>query len=460
MNKNFLIGLFLLILMALPVAAQQNQDEIILKTLGRAPLASACVSTDDARRVLKQHSEEVGKALEQFPGGEIGEQIFVRLYENIDVVEFYQTEIPIGQKLEWMIYKGGLIKKVKWQGDYSFLSFCFKIEVEDGTAIFVIPARCGNISLMKFLPKEAVSFKSSSTSSAEDTIVLSPMSQFSEQSSPMEIHPWLWPAIKIKIGGGWTKVVAGSNFIKQLDFTTLIPENSSLFYCENGTASWYYTPKQETPFKLGQHLDIYNNIVSELKRKKEFPFFIGIEIEILNNLYLSGDYFYVGKFDFSSYEKKGQMIIDELRFLGSYPGDNTNDNKTYVYYLGLHREYQEKSVQEVFRILEWSAGLKYSLLKSKQLLFSPEAGLNWQIKKGDRISQTSISTLYPFKERSLKKENNNSVEEKIEKIDSYPYLGISLEFASFQLEGRYLFLGESPIIPGTTSWQISLALKF
>jgi len=136
--------------LTLPVAAQQSQGkEIELKTLGRAPLAPYLQTEEEVRIVLKKYNEEIGKALDHFPGGSLAEAVYVKLYEQIDGLVIQRQHIPVGQKIYWMLYsKGRLLKNVRWVGNAPIDTFVFEVEAEGKLFQFAVPLRCGNISLI------------------------------------------------------------------------------------------------------------------------------------------------------------------------------------------------------------------------------------------------------------------------------------------------------------------------
>ncbi|HOV88467.1 MAG TPA: hypothetical protein PLB74_00135, partial [Candidatus Paceibacterota bacterium] len=407
---------FVMVLLALPMAAQQNQGrEIELKTLGRAPLAPYLQTVDEVRIVLKKNNEAIGKALDYFPGGALAEAVYLKLYEQIDALSIRRQQIPVGQKMFWMIYRnGGLLKDVRWVGDGPMDVFVFEVEAEGKSFLFAVPIRCGNVALMEM--------KEIPVSAPTPVVQPEPQPQQPEQKieqpiiappaavqSPVPVKAtkhWS-PTVKFKIGSGWAKTTMplDQNLEGRVDFFSLIPEEMNLFYCEEGTAAWLYTPTKDIPLVLGEQIGLHTQLQS-MSSKKYQPFFAGLELEIAKNLFLTGDYFHVGKFQLQEYSLVDLMTIAELRLLGDYrTSDHSQEtaccNPTYVYYVGFDRQRREQLVQQDIRIEEWSVGLKYEIKLAKRFYVSPAAGVTWQEQRGTWMMTEGVTRMYPFKEEAL-----------------------------------------------------------
>jgi len=474
--KKLVLVVFLvlgLVLLTLPVAAQQSQGkEIELKTLGRAPLAPYLQTEEEVRIVLKKYNEEIGKALEYFPGGALGEIVYLKLYENVDSFVMQLQQIPVGQKMDWMIYRnGGLLKNVRWVGNAPIDAFVFDVEAEGKLFQFAVPLRCGNISLisMKEIPIPAPvqpepQFQPQ-PEKAKQPVVTPPVMVQAPAPAPIKVQKRWSPIVKFKIGSGWAKTTLPLNqdLENRVDFFSLIPKEMSLFYCEEGTAAWLYTPTKDIPFTLGEQIGLHTQLQSTSTKKYQ-PFFAGLELEIAKNLFLTGDYFHIGKFQLQKHSLSDFMSITELRLLGEYDstsGSEVGCTPTYVYYVGLKRQRREQLVHQEVRVEEWSVGFKYELKLAKKFYFAPSAGVTWQEQRGTREVTEVVTKLYPFQEESLEPQQVTSSVEKIKNSVAHPYVGASVELAFIQVEIRYLLKEFSEEVK-TSPWRIqgSFVLRF
>jgi hypothetical protein len=269
------------------------------------------------------------------------------------------------------------------------------------------------------------------------------------------------PTVKIKVGAGWAGMnlpVPVDSQTQRFDFFSLVPSGDTVAYCQEGTAIWYYTSAASTPFALNQHINLWQHRVENAERKKVFPFYAELEVEIFQNVFVSGSFFQLGKYSSYHYVGKEEMIIDEVRFLGtySYSGStgNSNCSQTNVYYIGLHREWNELLVREEARIKEFTAGLKYQLRLGKRFFVEPEAGMLWQVRRGTRITDTTITKLYPFKEEPLVKETVTEVVEKIKTTSTAPYAGIAVEIGPFFVQARRAFLKNGEDVIKFSPWRV------
>ncbi|HOD96812.1 MAG: hypothetical protein WC579_02300 [Candidatus Paceibacterota bacterium] len=477
MRKLSLVVLIGLVLLTLPVAAQQSQGkEIELKTLGRAPLAPYLQTEEEVRIVLKKYNEEIGKALEYFPGGALGEIVYLKLYENVDSFVMQLQQIPVGQKMDWMIYRnGGLLKNVRWAGNSSFDAFVFEVEAEGKLFQFAVPIRCGNVSLisMKEIPISApvVQPQPQPQPKAEQPFVPPAVIQAPAPtpapalSAPIKAQKRWSPTVKFKVGSGWAKtsMPANQNLEGRVDFFTLIPDEMSLFYCEDGTAAWLYSPTKDIPFTLGEQIGLHTQLQNTSIRKYQ-PFFAGLELEIAKNFFVTADYFHIGKFHLQEYSLSNLMSVTELRLLGEYDstsGSADGCTPTYVYYIGLERQRREQLIQQDIRIEEWSVGVKFELKLAKKFYVAPAAGVTWQEQRGTREVTEAVTKMYPFKEEALEPQQVVSSAEKIKTSVAHPYVGASVELYCFQVEARYLMKKFNEEVY-TSPWRVqgALVLRF
>lgn len=474
MRKLSLVVLIIgLVLLTLPIAAaQQSQGEIELKTLGRAPLAPYLQTADEVSMVLKKNNEEVGRALEYFPGGALGEAVYLQLYERVDMLSIKYQQIPVDTKMLWMIYRnGGLLKNVRWVGNAPIDAFVFDVEAEGKLFRFAVPLRCGNISLisMKEIPIPAPvqpepQFQPQ-PEKAKQPVVTPPAMVQAPAPAPIKVQKRWSPIVKFKIGSGWAKTTLPLNqdLENRVDFFSLIPKEMSLFYCEEGTAAWLYTPTKDIPFTLGEQIGLHTQLQSTSTKKYQ-PFFAGLELEIAKNLFLTGDYFHIGKFHLQEYSLSNLMSVTELRLLGEYDstsGSADGCTPTYVYYIGLERQRREQLIQQDIRIEEWSVGVKFELKLAKKFYVAPAAGVTWQEQRGTREVTEAVTKMYPFKEEALEPQQVVSSAEKIKTSVAHPYVGASVELYCFQVEARYLMKKFNEEVY-TSPWRVqgALVLRF
>jgi len=467
---------FLMVFLVLVSVTVQAQQEIVLKQLGRAPLSPYLQSAEEAKILLKKVNEEVGRALDWFPGGALGEAVYAALYEQLPNLKLEQVQVPVGQRMVWMLYsKGRLLKGLRWEGSEPFQAYQFEVITEGKIFTFIVPLRCGNIALVGMREAPVVAPQPQSVPASPSPAPQPPASQSAPEPAPVKpaiaprcVQSWS-PTLKIKVGAGWggmTFPVPVDSQTQRIDFFSLVPSTDTVAYCPEGTAIWYYTSSDSTPFALNQHINLWQHQVEHIERKKVFPFYAEIEMEIWQNIFVSGSFFQLGKYASSNYVGKEQMVIDEIRFLGSYYSfgstGNSNCSQTNVYYIGLHREWNELLVREEARIQEFTAGLKYQLKLGKKFFVEPEVGMLWQVRRGNRITDTTQSKLYPFKEEPLVKEVVTEVVEKIKTTTSSPYVGIALEAGPFFVQARRAFLKKENDLLKISPWRIQggILLKF
>jgi len=445
MKKLFSLCLFVLL-----VGGLKGQNEVLLRTLGRAPLAPYLMSQSELRSVLKKHNEEIGRALDFFPGGALGEEVYVELYEEINDMPIWKEEIPIGQKIYWMVYRGGVLKNVRWIGDNPMEAFVFEMNVGGKKFKFATPLRCGNISLveMREIPAQAEKPQEPQPQPREKPQEPQPQPQPKQQEKIIpapQSKPALKPALveknsnsnwKIKVGVGWNKMAVSSlENEEKTDFSLLIPKEDNLFYCEDGTAAWLYTPGGKgSPFSAGQTINLLKQINDFESKQSGAPLFVGIEGRLMDNLYIGVNFFHIGKFDIQYNEVEENIFINEMRFLGNYEIDDVD-----VYYVGFNRQRNMSTVDKNISVNEISAELKYEISPIKDFSILPLVGLSWQMEKGQSEKKETISKLYPFREEVISTENVDIPSEKINENYFHPYVGLEMEVSYFFLRGKYCF---------------------
>lgn len=438
------------LLFVLEVGGLKGQTE--LKSLGRAPLAAYLNNEAELRSVLKKYNEEIGKALDYFPSGSLGEEVYLKLYENIDDITVWQEKIPVGTKMFWMIYKGGgLLKNVQWVGNYPIDAFVFKIEAGGKIFKFAAPLRCGNVSLleMKEAPMISESYLIQKAKEPQPRLEQNKPSQYYQKSereeeshifSTPELKPvekkTLFSNWKIKVGVGWDKM--GTTSMEKInekkkDFASLIPRGNEFIYCQDGTAGWLYTPGgKSSPFTTGQKIDLLRQINNFTSQQSGIPVFAAIERRLFDNLYIGINYFRNGDFNIQYEEKSENIFIIENRFLGNYEADNVD-----VYYVSLDRHREESTINKNIAIDEFSAEAKYEIPFYENFSILPLVGISCQLTEENIKTDKEITQLYPFKEEAIGGGNGEVPPQTIKETYFHPYVGMEIEFSYIFLRGKY-----------------------
>ncbi len=441
--KKFFNFLFFVLL----AGSLYGQDEVLLRTLGRAPLAAYLNSEDELRSVLKKHNEEIGQALDFFPGGALGEEVYIELFKSVDEILIWEEKIPIGQRIYWMIYKnGGLLKNVRWMGNDPIEAFIFKIKAGGKEFKFATPLRCGNISLVSMReipaeptqkvkkpqqPKPQPKQQELQPKPKEEEIIPLPQPKPALKPTLIKNHNW-----KIKVGAGWNKMdVSSLEHEEKTDFSSLIPREDDFFYCENGIAAWLYTPGGKgSSFSNGQKINLLSQINNFKSKQSGFPLFASIERRLIDNFYVGINFFHMGNFNIQYEEIEETMLVNEMRFLGNYEIDDVD-----VYYVGFDRQRNSSTVDEELSINEMATEVKYEISVFKNFSILPLAGLTWQIQRGQVEKTETVTKLYPFREEVISTENIDIPLEKIKEKYFHPYLGVEMEYSFIFLRGKYCF---------------------
>ncbi len=476
------IKYFLLFVLLAETGSLKGQDETLLKNLGEAPLANHIGNKADLRRVLREHNGEIWNALDFFPGGELGEEVYINLYESIDNLPIWKEKIPIGQKFYWMLFKNGRLKNVRWMGNDPIDAFVFEVRSSGKIFKFAAPLRCGNISLvsMREIPAEKVqserlrpqprprprprpypqprsqprpqprpqsqprqSPKTQPQSQPQPAPPSAPLLELAPVPASPPPTPLPLPKIRLKIGAGWNKMqIHPLSSLPSLedpeektDFFSLIPKEDDFFYYDDGTAGWLYTPGGKgSPFTSGQKIDLKKQINNFKSQQGGVPFFIGVEGQILSSFYIEFNFFHLGKINIQYEKVEETMLVNEMRFLGNYEIDNVD-----VYYVGFDRQRNESTVDEEVSVNEVNVEAKYEKNLSKDFSILPLVGLSWQIERSQLEVHEEITRLYPFREEVISTEEFNIPSEKISKNYFHPYLGMEIEVSYFFLRGKYCF---------------------
>jgi hypothetical protein len=498
----------------------KGQNEVLLRTLGRAPLAAYLSSEDELRYILGKYNEEVGQALDYFPGGTLGEEVYISLYQSIDEIPIWKEQIPIGQKIYWMMYKnGGLLKNIRWAGNDPIEAFVFEIEVNGKIFKFAVPLRCGNISLVEIReisrikpqknllqrrpqpplrrenPQKIILFSQPKIYQPQVVIaekvysyhkrvyrttrpqprpqprpVPQPVQPVPQpvQPVPQPTQPVLQPAQPVPqpalVENPKLKIKFGTGW-NQMNASSLEHEEktdfSSLIPKEdslvyNEIAAWLYTPG-------GKGSSFVNgqkiNLLSQINNFKSKQSGFPIFVGIEGNFI---DNFYVGInfFHMGKFNIQYEEIEENI-FVNEmrFLGNYEIDNVD-VYYVGFDRQRNESMVNEKLSINEISGEVKYEISLLKDFSILPLMGVSWQIQRGQIEKNKKVTQLYPFREEVISTENIDIPSERIKENYFHPYLGVEIEFPYIFLRGKYCFGDFSKRYNSPWEIQGGISIKF
>lgn len=125
------------------------QAETQLKQLGLNPFHPSELTTIDEFRQMVAHSlPDLKEGFEKAKAAHLFEE-FVAQADRPDTVTV--VEVNPGEKLQWMIFKKEnnvkVVKDVVWAGKEPFIAFVLNVDQEGTRYIFVVPGKCGNVSL-------------------------------------------------------------------------------------------------------------------------------------------------------------------------------------------------------------------------------------------------------------------------------------------------------------------------
>ena len=134
------------------------QAETKLKQLGRNTFyTTELKSVDEFRQMVATSLPDLKEGFVKAGSADIFDDFVAQAgrSENITVVE-----VKPGEKLQWMIFKKGktvkIVKDVVWTGKEPFSAFLLNVDKAGIRYTFVVPARCGNVSLALTGPMPAV----------------------------------------------------------------------------------------------------------------------------------------------------------------------------------------------------------------------------------------------------------------------------------------------------------------
>jgi hypothetical protein len=148
MKSAALLGKWFFVVLLLVSFAGIAQAETQLKQLGVNPFYGPEIkSNDDFRRMVRETLPELKKGFNQAGAADLFED-FVAQVKQPDIREI---DVNPGEKLQWMIFRKGttvkVVKDVVWAGKEPFAAFLVNVDKAGIRYTFVVPAKCGNVSL-------------------------------------------------------------------------------------------------------------------------------------------------------------------------------------------------------------------------------------------------------------------------------------------------------------------------
>ena len=158
MRIKWMRSISLLAVLALIGTTGLAQAETKLKQLGRNTFCTTELkSVDEFRQMVATSLPDLKEGFVKAGSADVFDDFVAQAErsENITVVE-----VNPGEKLQWMIFKKGntvkIVKDVVWTGKEPFSAFLLNVDKAGTRYTFVVPAKCGNVSLALTGPIPAV----------------------------------------------------------------------------------------------------------------------------------------------------------------------------------------------------------------------------------------------------------------------------------------------------------------
>jgi len=130
--------------------ADMAQAQTELKQLGQNPFSKPELQTvEDFQEMVKQKLPDLKKGFANAGAQALFEDFVIQVDQsNIETVD-----VPIGEKLQWMIYKKDqrvqVMQNLVWAGKEPFKAFRLAVDQDNKRNIFLVPAICGNVALAR-----------------------------------------------------------------------------------------------------------------------------------------------------------------------------------------------------------------------------------------------------------------------------------------------------------------------
>jgi hypothetical protein len=150
-NKKFVL-LSICILAILVISSYAETKKIY--RLGVHPLMKkGVISADELKKVVWKYDQEIMEGFKLAGQGDL----YLDFMNLIEPATFTEKTLPTGTKIAWMLYKPGwkvrVDKDLEWAADKPLEVFAVTLNRDCTDYHFVIPKKCGNISLLKAAAK-------------------------------------------------------------------------------------------------------------------------------------------------------------------------------------------------------------------------------------------------------------------------------------------------------------------
>lgn len=151
-NKSKFLPYFFAALLVVGVAGVAGAETQLMQ-LGQNPFYGPEIkSNDDFRRMVLETTAELKIGFEKAGAADLFEG-FVQQSAQPNIREI---EVNPGERLQWMIFRKGetikVVKDVVWLGKGPFPAFIVNVDRSGIRYTFVVPAKCGNVSLALTTP--------------------------------------------------------------------------------------------------------------------------------------------------------------------------------------------------------------------------------------------------------------------------------------------------------------------
>ena len=158
MNNTSRMGIYLLAVLILVGVTGMAQAETKLKQLGQNPFyGTELNSIDEFRQMVAATLPDLKKGFAKAGAADLFDDFVAQAGRPDSIMAI---KVNPGEKLQWMIFKKGktvkVVKDVVWVGKESFSAFLLNVDKSGTRYTFVVPAKCGNVSLALTGPMPAV----------------------------------------------------------------------------------------------------------------------------------------------------------------------------------------------------------------------------------------------------------------------------------------------------------------
>lgn len=214
MKSILKIGVWFVAVFLLLGVAGMAQAQTELKELGRSPFFKPELQTvGDFQEMVKQTLPDLKKGFAMAGATELFDDFVIQVEQS----HIETIDVPVGEKLQWMIYKKAhrvqVMKNLVWAGKEPFKAFRLVVDQNGTRNIFIVPAICGNVSLAQTI---AVPAPVSTRPAQEAPLVVAAPAP--APTATIDHSPWTDPVLKRG------QLVADIGFLHQPD-----PANYLLF---------------------------------------------------------------------------------------------------------------------------------------------------------------------------------------------------------------------------------------